>query len=76
MPRRSPPKAFRNYALALRAQTIEAGQRARRELMLLIKPVDADAYARRGRRENLETRRGSTAAGHCRGTARLPVCTL
>jgi small conductance mechanosensitive channel len=36
VPRRSPPSAFRNYALALRAQTIEAGRRARRELLVLL----------------------------------------
>ncbi len=45
MPRRSTPNAFRNYALALRAQTIEAGRRARRELMLLIPLLVAIALA-------------------------------
>lgn len=45
MARRSPPTAFRSYALALRAQTIEAGRRARRELLLLAPLLVAIALA-------------------------------
>jgi small conductance mechanosensitive channel len=35
MPRQRPPNAFRLYVASLRAQTIEAGRRARRELLIL-----------------------------------------
>ncbi len=45
MARRSSPNAFRTYALALRAQTIEAGRRARRELLLLAPLLVAIALA-------------------------------
>jgi small conductance mechanosensitive channel len=45
MARRRPSTAFRDYAVALRVQTLEAGRRARRELLLLIPLLGAVVLA-------------------------------